>query len=94
MSLESVKKRVRYGGALVRVKPEVEELVIKLSEELGCPRDRVRNTAILLGITLIKSGFEIPKDDVELIKLVRVTKTFIELVDGLVRGVSSEGMKH
>jgi ribosomal protein L30/L7E len=90
VSLQGVKRRVRYGGALVRVKPEVEELVIEVSEGLGCSRDKVRNTAILLGLILIRSGFEVPDDNKEIVKLLKIVKTFIKSVDEL----GGEGMKH
>jgi hypothetical protein len=94
MSLSEVKRKVRQGGVLVRVKPEVEELVVEVSKGLGCSRDKVRNTAILLGITLIKSGFEVPKDSKEFVKLVKVTKVFIKLADEFIRELGGEGMKH
>lgn len=71
-------------GTLVRVKPEVEELVKELSEYMGYQRYTIRNVAILLGLQLITRGMKIPEYDEEFEYLLEITR---EDVDRFLRGV-------
>ena len=73
----------RSYGIKLRVRPEVEELVVEVANELGYSRDTVRNVAILLGLILIKSGVGIPKDSKEFVKLLNTTRAVIKLTEEL-----------
>lgn len=94
--LEAVEKggeERRSYGIKLRVRPEVEELVVEVANELGYSRDTVRNVAILLGLILIKSGFEMPKDSKEFVKLLNTTKTIIKLTEELKEEVGVKGVR-
>lgn len=62
-------------GVLVRVKPEVEELVRKVAERLGYETHTVRNVAILLGLAVL--SLRIPESDDDFLNLLRLVQVIV-----------------
>lgn len=65
---------MQKDGILVRVTPEIEELVREVANILEYQPHSIRNTAILLGLLSITTSKRIPDSDKEFIELLEITK--------------------
>jgi hypothetical protein len=74
---EDMKSEIRYGKML-RVKPEVDELVKKVADKLGYLPYTVRNVAILIGLQQIALGQKVPDSDAEFLELFERTRRLVE----------------
>lgn len=61
-------------GRMVRVKPEVEEVVRLLARELGYEDHTIRNTALVYGLIILGLTKAVPRSDDEFIKLLNVLR--------------------
>lgn len=70
--------RKKSVGILVRLKPEIEELVRMVSEETGYARYTVRNLAVLYGLVQVLLLPRLPRDDYEFIETYEKIRRILE----------------
>jgi len=61
-------------GRMVRVKPEVEEIVRLLAHRLGYEDHTIRNTALVYGLIFLSLTKAVPRSDDEFIKMLNVLR--------------------
>ena len=64
-------------GVMVRVKPEVEEVVKALARELGYLPYTIRNAAILYGLALLVLSRRIPETDEEFMSVIEKVRRLV-----------------
>lgn len=64
-------------GRLVRVKPEIEEIVRLLANELAYEEHTIRNTALIYGLIILGLTKAVPTSDDEFRRLLNIMRNIL-----------------